>query len=112
MHDTPGAILRQIARTAVLVGGLGLLLFGGVSLLAEREGARWMIGLALAAPLAALVGWVVLDALRSGVFPMRFSSPTRDGQPVAYWCSVGWFATCGGLLVALAVWCAARLLEG
>lgn len=112
MTPGPGAVLRQIAKTAALAGGLGLLLYLGVTWLAEIEGAQWIIGLVLAAPMTGFVGWIVWDALRSGIFPMRFSSPTRQGEPVAYWCSVVWFAACGVMLAALAGWCVMRLLAG
>lgn len=112
MYLDSGAVLRQLAKTAALVAALGLLLYLGVAALAEREDGHWLIGLVLAAPMAVLTGWLVLDALRCGVFPMRFSSPTREGQPVAYWFNVVWFSACGVLFGAIAVWCAAVLLGG
>ena len=110
MLESPTAILRQVAKTAVLVGCCAMLLYGAVVLLVQRDGAQWIIGLALAAPLAAMIGWFVVDALRSGVFPALSGSMTRDGEPGAYWFNMAWFAACGVLLVALAGWCAAELL--
>lgn len=110
MYESPGAILRQIAKTALLVAVLGALLYGAVMLVAQhRNGARIM-GLVLSAPMAALLGFVVVDALRSGVFPEKFRAVRRADQPVAFWCSIGWFAACGLMMAALSIWCAAELL--
>ena len=110
MYESPGAILRQIAKTALLVAVLGALLYGAVMLLAEsRHGGR-IIGLLLGGPMAALLAFVVVDALRSGVFPQKFRAVHRADQPVAFWCSVGWFAACGLAMAVLAIWCAAELL--
>jgi hypothetical protein len=107
-----GAVVRQIARTGVLVAALGLVLYGAAALLAERKDGGWLLGLLLATPAAAFIGWVVVDALRSGVFPMRHGSATRADQPGAFWFNIGWFAACGGLLALLAGWCAMALLGG
>lgn len=105
-----GEILLAIAKTAALCVTLGLLLYGAVAMLAERADGPWLIGLALAAPLAALVGHLVIDALRSGCFPMRGRAVPRHAQPLAFWFNVAWFGACGLMLGALAAWCALRLL--
>ena len=110
MYETPGAILRQLAKTTLLVAVLAALFYGAVTLLAElRQGAQLM-GLLLGAPSTALLAFFVVDALRSGIFPEKFRAVARAEQPVAFWCSVGWFAACGLALAALTIWCAAELL--
>jgi hypothetical protein len=110
MFDTPGAILRQLARTALLVGALGLLLYGAVSLAASSGIGPWLMGFVLGAPLALLLAALVVDALRSGVFPEKTRAPTRAERPVAYWASIGWFGVAALAMGALAAWCAVELL--
>ena len=110
MDMRPGEILRQIAKTAALCGVLGLLLYGAIMMLAERDDGPWLIGLALAAPMTALIGHQVIDALRSGQLPMRGGALPRESQPLAFWSGVVWFGVCGVLLGALTVWCIMRLL--
>lgn len=110
MHESPGTILRQIAKTAVLVAVLGALLYGAVTLVAQQRHGAQIMGVILGAPMAALLGFVVVDALRSGVFPEKFRAVHRADQPVAFWCSIGWTAGCGLMMAALTIWCAAELI--
>jgi hypothetical protein len=110
MFDTPGAILRQLARTALLLGALGLLLYGAVILAASSGVGPWLVGLLLAGPLAVLLGLLVADALRSGVFPEKTRAPRRAERPVAYWASIAWYGAAALAMGALAGWCAAELL--
>lgn len=109
MGENLGTILGRLGRTAVLCIGLGLLLYGAMAALAELPYGRWLIGLVLAAPMAVLVAFLVIDALRSGVFPMRFRSARRDAEPFAFWFNIAWFGACGLALAALALWCAGEL---
>ncbi|MBR0652850.1 hypothetical protein GXW78_24550 [Roseomonas terrae] len=102
--------LWQIAKTGALCAVLGLLLYAVVTAVAEYAVAPWLIGLVLAAPLTAVVGHLVIEALRSGAFPERFGVVLRDTRPLAFWFNVLWFGACGLLLGALAGWCAVRLL--
>jgi hypothetical protein len=111
MFDTPGAILRQLARTALLVVALGLLLYGVVFLVASSGVGPWLIGLVLAGPLAVLQTLLVAGALRSGVFPEKTRAPTRAERPVAYWTSIAWYGTAALAMGGLAAWCALELLK-
>ena len=108
-HDL-GAVLRQVVKTAVLCAALGLLLFGMVATVAAWPGGQWLLALVLAAPLAGLVGHTVFDAYRTGVFPQRGGAARRDAQPVAFWITMAWFATCGLALAVLAIWCGVELV--
>jgi hypothetical protein len=110
MFDTPGAILRQLARTALLVGALGLLLYGVVMLVASSGVGPWLIGLVLGGPLAVLLVFLVMGALRSGVFPEKTRAPSRAGRPVAFWTSIAWYGAAALAMGALAAWCAVELL--
>jgi hypothetical protein len=106
-----GAVLRQVAKTAVLCAALGLLLYGVVAMVAAWPGGRWLLGLLLAAPLAALIGHQVIDAYRSGIFPQRGGAARRDTQPLAFWFAMAWFTACGLLLGILAAWCGLALID-
>jgi hypothetical protein len=110
MIDAPGTILRQMVRTALLVGVLGLVLYGVVSLAASSGIGHWLVGLLLGGPLALLLAFVVADALRSGVFPEKTHAPSRAARPVAYWASIAWFGAAALAMGGLAAWCAAGLL--
>jgi hypothetical protein len=110
MIDTTGAMLRQLVRTALLVGVLGLLLYGVVSLAASSGVGPWLVGLLLGGPLALLLAFVVADALRSGVFPEKTRAPSRATRPIAYWTSIAWFGAAALSMGGLAAWCAAGLL--
>jgi hypothetical protein len=104
-----GEILRTMAKTAALCGALGLLLHGAIAMLAERADGPWLIGLALAAPMAALLAHLVIEALRSGHVPMRGGAVLRREQPLAFWFSVAWFGAAGLSLGAIALWCAVQM---
>jgi hypothetical protein len=110
MFDAPGAMLRQFMRTALLVGVLGLLLYGVVSLAASSGVGHWLVGLLLGGPFAVLLAFVTADALRSGVFPEKARAPSRAARPIAYWTSIAWCGAAALAMGVLAVWCAAGLL--
>ncbi|MBR0671546.1 hypothetical protein [Neoroseomonas soli] len=110
MYEDIGTMLRRLARTAVLVAALGGLLYGGLAAVAEQGYGRWLISLFLAAPMTALLAFVVFDALRRGVFPRRGGSAGRAEQPLAYWSNLVLYAACGLAFGAMAVWSGAELL--
>lgn len=103
-------VLRRIARTAALVAVLALLLFALVGWIAEQPGAEYALALGLSLPLALLSGWVVVEALLSGELPYRGGVDRRAQKPVAYWTGLAVIAASTVGLVALAVWCVARLM--
>ncbi|WP_372621497.1 hypothetical protein [Falsiroseomonas sp.] len=104
-----GEALRQLARTAALVAVLAALLLAVTAWVAETPGAQVLFGLVLAAPLAALAGWQVAEALRTGELPHRTGVDTRARNPAAYWTGVGALALGAAGCGALALWCVARL---
>ena len=112
MDRNLGAVLRQLAKTTVLCGALGLLLYGVVAAVAAWPQGQWLLGLVLAAPLAALIGHYVVGAYRSGIFPQRGGAIQRDAQPLAFWFNMTWFAACGLLLGVMAAWCGVELAGG
>ncbi|MBW6400080.1 hypothetical protein KPL78_19630 [Roseomonas sp. HJA6] len=107
--DSRGA-LWLLARTALLCGALGLVLYGAVAFLAGLPNGQWVIGLLLSVPMTAFVGWVVWRALREGEFPRRGGAAVRAEQPVAYWFHTLWYGFCALFLAWLAVWCMEELL--
>lgn len=102
--------LGLLARTALLCGALGIVLYGVLTLIAGLPYGQWVIGLLLSAPMTAFVGWVVLRALREGEFPRRGGAATREGQPFAYWLNTLWYGFCALFLAWLTLWCAQELL--
>lgn len=81
-----GQMIRQIARTALLCGALGLLLF-----LALDAAARTPVGSTLLVPLLGAAGAALLlvltvqDALsawKTGIFPSRGGAVLREREPV------------------------------
>ena len=100
--ESPGSILRQIGRTALLAGSLGLVLYGVLALLAEWPHAHLLLGLALSLPLALLCAWEVADGWMTGDFPVWRSVVRRAEQPGSYWFHMSWCGLCGLALLAIA----------
>jgi hypothetical protein len=107
-----GEALRQLARTAALVGVTAALLLAVTAWIAETPGAQFLFGLVLAAPMAALAFWQLAEALRRGELPYRTGVDTRARNPGAYWAGVGALALGAAGCGALALWCVGRLLAG
>jgi hypothetical protein len=108
----PGAMLRKLARTAVLVAALAALLLAVALWIEATPGAEFLFGLVLAAPLAVLAGWQLTEALRTGELPYRTGVDTRARNPGAYWSGVGVLGSGAVGCGALALWCVARLVTG
>ena len=104
--------LRTLAKTALLCGVLGLLLYGAVVQVAAVPGAHLWLGLILAGIMAAITGHQVLTALRTGQFPLRGPPLLRDRQPIQYWVSVAWFGASTIALAGIALGCAWALFAG
>ena len=110
LYDDLRTTLRSLAKTAMLCGLLGLILYGAVVLLSQSPSAGQVAGLVLAAPAAVMLALLVLDALRSREFPQRGPVLRRDESPIAYWFSIAWFGGCAAALTLIALWCAWVLL--
>jgi hypothetical protein len=105
-------ILRRLALTALLAMAGAAVLLAVLVFIVPLPGAPFAIALVLALPLAALAGWQVVDALRTGELPYRFGVDRRDAQPVAYWAGLAVMAASTLGLILLAGWCAAMLIRG
>lgn len=101
--------LRSLARTAAIVVPLGLLLYLGLALLAQREGAQYGLALLLAGPLAAFLGYHLAGSLRSGWIAVGRQAITRADHPVRYWLWLIWEGVMTLLLLALTLYAAGRL---
>ncbi|PWS39099.1 hypothetical protein DFH01_07625 [Falsiroseomonas bella] len=110
MGLSPREILLRIARTAaiVLAGAAVLLLV--LHLLAGLPDGHLLIVIALSAPLAALFGWVVAEALRSGVLPHRSGVDDRLRNPLAFWIGAAIYAIGAAALAIMAIWALAQVL--
>jgi hypothetical protein len=100
-----GTIIRQIARTALLCGTLGLLLYMALAWVAETP-----IGTTLLAPLLGLAAAVALlipavqdaiSAWRSGIFPSRGGAVLREREPIWFLALMIWQIMLIVMLVAL-----------
>jgi hypothetical protein len=69
-----------------------------------------LIVIVLAAPLAALFGWVVAKAWRSGELPYRFGVDRRDRQPLAFWTGVVIYAGGAVALAVMSLWALLQVL--
>lgn len=89
-----GTIIRQIVRTALLCGTLGLLLYLALAGIVENPA-----GAALLPPLLGVAGTMlmlpltaqdVISAWRSGAFPGRGGVVLREREPVWFWGLMIW----------------------
>ena len=112
MQDSLASILLRIGKTGLLVGALGLVLYGGVTVIAEWPGAHLLLAILLALPLALLISRQVLDAWRSGAFPVWQGVVTRDDRPLAFRANMAWYGACALLLHALWLWAGWRFFLG
>lgn len=113
MREGIGAILLRIGRTGLIAGGFGLALYGGLTALAGRPGAQWLLTITLALPLGLLASWQVIEAWRSGVFPLWLTNVARrDEGPAGFYGAVAWTGLCALLLHGLWLWSAWRLVAG
>lgn len=103
-------VLRQIARTAVLCGALGLLLYLVLATAADHPVTAPAIGLIGASVVGVLVFHLLRDAWHSGIIPEKFGITSRDINPVWYWGSMLWYSGCLIALVALALICLLRIV--
>lgn len=112
MHDGLDKILLQVLRTGLIAGSLGLLIYAALMFGAGFPRAKWGISLVISGPMAALIGFEVARAWRTGIFPSLGGAIVKAQQPLSYWCLIVTFITCGVLLGALAIWSAWQLLSG
>lgn len=103
-------ILRQIARTAVLCGALGLLLYLAVSAAVEYPVTAPLFGLVGATLVGIMTFGLLRDGWRTGQFPDRFGVTTREASPGWYWGSMLWYGACLVALAALALFCLLRIV--
>lgn len=108
--DGLAAILRRIAMTAILSGSLGLALYAGFAAASGHPAAPFVIAILLAAPLAGLSLWQVVDGWRKGEFAVWREAVGRRDKPGSYWFNMAWYGLCGLLLAAICLWCGWRLL--
>lgn len=104
--------LLQIGRTALLCGGLGLLLYVA---LAEASRFPDMLVPALAAAcsgvLSAFLVCEIRDALRTGIAPYRPRAVLRAEEPAWFWGSVLFWGLCLVLTLWLLADSTARVLR-
>ncbi|MCO5131394.1 MAG: hypothetical protein M9932_12605 [Xanthobacteraceae bacterium] len=104
-------VLRRIAGTAVLCGGLGLLLYLALVTAADEPITAPALGFVGAGVVAAQVFHLLRDAWHSGIMPERPGAGTsRDANPVWYWVSMLWYGACLIGVVALGLVCLLRIV--
>lgn len=115
LQDNPeglGAILKRIALTGLLSGTLGLALYAGFAAASGHPATPFILALLLAAPLAGLCFWQVLDGWRTGSFVVWRDAVRRDERPGSFWFNMAWYGLCGVALAAIAAWSGWRLASG
>lgn len=103
-------VLRRIARTAVLCGALGLLLYLALVTAADDPVTAPALGFIGAGVIAAQVFHLLRDAWHSGIMPERFGITSREASPAWYWGSMLWYGACLVCVVALALICLLRIV--
>ena len=103
-------VLRRIARTAVLCGALGLLLYLALVTAADDPVTAPALGFIGAGVIAAQVFHLLRDAWHSGIMPERSGITSREANPAWYWGSMLWYGACLVCVVALALICLLRIV--
>lgn len=103
-------VLRQLARTAVLCGALGLALYLVLSMVADHPITAPMIGFAGASVVGVLVFHLLRDAWHSGIIPEKFGITSREVNPIWYWGLMLWYGACLICLIVLALICLLRIV--
>lgn len=98
------AVLKRIAVMTVVAGGLGLALHAGLSLAAGSPAAPFAIAVLLAAPLAGLSAFQVVDGWRTGAIAVWRESVSRADNPGSYWFNMAWYGGCALALAAIGLW--------
>lgn len=105
------ALLGQIGRTGLLVLLLGGLIYGGVTWLADLDGAQFLLASALSLPLALFSFAHVVLALRSGSFPYGRREVDRSAEPRWFWGLVLFESGMAALLLWLGLWAVLQQLR-
>lgn len=110
------AVLRQVVRTALLCGALGLLLYLALAFAAESPVfSAWLpplFGAGAAALLLVLTVQDVTSAWRTGEFPSRSGRVLRDREPVWFRVLMIWQSAAIVALVALLLYCLTLVMDG
>lgn len=110
MNNRFASTFGGIAKTAILAGALGIGLYGILGAITGLEGAQWLMSFLIALPVAGLLGFTALEALRSGFFPTKGGAIYRRRQPLRYWFNTTLYLACCVLLGLLSVWSLYHLL--
>ncbi len=108
MNNRFATTFGMLAKTAPLVGGLGMGLYGILGVVTALEGAQWLISLLIALPIAGLLGFAAVEALQSGCFPAKPGAIYRRRQPLTYWFLTTLYLVCSlllGMLSARSLYC-------
>lgn len=110
-----GDIIRQIARTALLCGTLGLLLYLVLAFVVESPMLAPLLPPLLALPasvlLLVLTGQSLIGAWRTGEFPSRGHVITREREPVWFWGSMVWYGVVALCLLVLVQYSFSLLMD-
>jgi hypothetical protein len=100
-----GAIIRQIARTALLCGTLGLLLYLALGSVAETPAGTTLmpplLGLAGTAFLLVTTARDTISAWKSGIVPSRGAAVLREREPIWFQALIVWQIMLIVMLIAL-----------
>jgi len=108
-------VIRQIVRTALLCGALGLLLYLTLASAVRSPAFSTLLvplfGVSGAALLLVLTVQDVTSAWRTGEFPGRGGRVLRDREPVWFWALMIWQTAAIVALAALLLYCLTLLMD-
>lgn len=110
-----GDTIRQIARTALLCGTLGLLLYLALTFVVERPGLAPLLPpvLTLVASVVAisLTGKSLILACRTGEFPSKGRVITKEREPAWFWGFMIWYGAVALCLLVLVQYSLSLLID-
>jgi hypothetical protein len=103
--------LQQLWKIALGVGAAATLLVVLIAIMGTLGGAGVVLGFVLSTSLTMGTAVPVADALRTGVFSFRGQAIDRAQAPELYWINLGAFVVVGLVMMILAMWSGALLIE-
>lgn len=103
--------MQQLWKIALGVGAAATLLVVLITIMGTLGGAGVVLGFALSTALTMGTAVPVADALRTRIFSFRGQAIDRARAPELYWINLGAFVAVGLVMLILAIWSGALLIE-
>ncbi len=103
--------MQQLWKIVLAVGAAATLLVVVIAIMGTLGGAGVILGFLLSTSLTMTAAVPVADALRTGIFSFRGRAIDRGQAPELYWINLGVFVIVGLVMLILAMWSGALLIE-